>query len=665
MVARRVVLNFDRESIASISDERGRPVASIELEPELLSLVFGRQQQERMIVPLADVPKVLVDAVLAAEDARFYRHAGIDPLAVLRAAVTNVKSGRIVQGGSTITQQTVKNLYFSQERTWWRKIREASMSVILDSRYSKDRILEVYLNAVYLGQRGSVSICGVQAASRYFFGRNVADLSLAEAATLAGMIRNPGGYNPFTHADRAVERRNAVLDAMLDLGVADKAEVARAKAESLRVASGGAGFAQAPYVVDFVRAQIAELYSDQVLAENGLEIYTTIDTLVQASAEEALARGLARLEADVPIIRRQKARRRLQGSVIVTDPRSGAILALVGGRDYQDSQFNRATQARRQPGSCFKPFVYLAAFQAAMAGKDGGLTPASILDDSPFELVSGGRTWRPSNYDGMFLGPLPARAALEESRNVPTARAALSVGLNSVIATAKACGFTENFAPLPSLALGAQEVTPLELATAYGTLATFGINVPARILEDVEVRDGRKLEKRVREAREAVVPVAAYLVDDVLRGVLIRGTAASASALGFRGDAAGKTGTTDDTRDAWFVGFTPEILALVWVGYDDNTKTGLTGASGALPIWVDLMMHAQHRWAGSTFPEPPGVLRVEVDPESGELAVAGCPKRAEEVFAAGTEPGPCSLHQSAFKRWWNKLFRQPREGSPN
>ncbi len=407
------------------------------------------------------------------------------------------------------------------------------------------------------------------------------------------------------------------------------------------------------------------MYSDQVLAENGLEIYTTIDTLVQASAEEALARGLARLEADVPIIRRQKARRRLQGSVIVTDPRSGAILALVGGRDYQDSQFNRATQARRQPGSCFKPFVYLAAFQAAMAGKDGGLTPASILDDSPFELVSGGRTWRPSNYDGMFLGPLPARAALEESRNVPTARAALSVGLNSVIATAKACGFTENFAPLPSLALGAQEVTPLELATAYGTLATFGINVPARILEDVEVRDGRKLEKRVREAREAVVPVAAYLVDDVLRGVLIRGTAASASALGFRGDAAGKTGTTDDTRDAWFVGFTPEILALVWVGYDDNTKTGLTGASGALPIWVDLMMHAQHRWAGSTFPEPPGVLRVEVDPESGELAVAGCPKRAEEVFAAGTEPGPCSLHQSAFKRWWNKLFRQPREGSPN
>ncbi len=662
---RRVVLNFDPESIASISDERGRPVASIELEPELLSLVFGPQQQERMIIPLSEAPKVLVNAVLAAEDARFYRHSGIDPLAVLRAAFANVKSGRIVQGGSTITQQTVKNLYFSQERTWWRKSREALMSVILDSRYSKDRILEVYLNAVYLGQRGAVSICGMQAASRYFFGRNVADLSLAEAATLAGLIRNPGGYNPFAHPDRALERRNTVLEAMLDLGLADKAAAARAKAEPMRVASGGAGYAQAPYVVDFVRAQLAELYSDQVLVEDGLEIYTTIDTLVQASAERALERGLVRLEADTPLIRRQKSRRRLQGCVIVTDPRSGAILALVGGRDYQDSQFNRATQARRQPGSCFKPFVYLAAFQAAMAGKDGGLTPASLLDDSPFELVVGGRTWRPSNYDKMFRGPLSARVALEESRNVPTVRAAQAVGISRVIATAKACGFTERFAPLPSLALGAQEVTPLELATAYGTLATLGVNVPVRILEDVEFSDGRKLEKRVREAREAAVPAAAYLVDDVLRGVLIRGTGASAAGLGFRGDAAGKTGTTDDTRDAWFVGFTPEILALVWVGYDDNTKTGLTGAAGALPIWVDLMMHAQHRWAGSSFPEPPGILRVEVDPESGEMATSGCPHRVEEVFAAGTEPGPCSLHQGTFKRWWNKLFHNPRERSPN
>ena len=665
VAARRAVLTFSGGSIGSITDERGRRLPSIDLEPELLSLVFGRQQEERMIVPLAEVPKNLVNAVLAAEDARFYQHAGIDPLAVVRAAFTNVKSGRIVQGGSTITQQTVKNLYFGQERTWWRKAREALMAVILDARYSKDRILEVYLNEVYLGQRGSVSICGVQAASRFFFGRNVADLSLAEAATLAGLIRNPGGYNPFTHRDRAVERRDLVLNAMLEAGLADKKAVARAKAEPLRVASGGAGYARAPYVVDFVRAQLAELYSEHALAESGLEIYTTIDTLVQAQAETALESGLARLEAEIPLVRRQKGRRRLQGCVVVTDPRSGAILALVGGRDYQDSQFNRATQARRQPGSCFKPFVYLAAFEAAMAGEDGGLTPASILDDSPFELISGGQTWRPANYDGEFVGDLSARAALEGSRNVPTARAAQALGMKHVIAAAAACGFTERFDPLPSLALGAQEVTPLELATAYGTLATLGLRVQPRILDAVEGRGGRRLGKRVPDVREAVPPAAAYLVDDVLRGVLTRGTAASAAALGFRGDAAGKTGTTDDTRDAWFVGFTPEMLALVWVGYDDNAKTGLTGAVGALPIWVDLMMHTQHRWAGSTFPEPAGIVHLEIDPESGEQLTEGCPERVEEIFAAGTEPGPCSRHQNAFRRWWNKLFHRPRGPSLN
>lgn len=658
---RRAAISFAGGAIAAIADERGRPLPSIDFEPELLSLMFGEQQNERVLVPLGQVPKILIDAVLAAEDARFFHHAGIDPLAVLRAAFTNVKSGRIVQGGSTITQQTVKNLYFGQERTWWRKAREALMSVILDARYSKERILEVYLNEVYLGQRGSVAICGMQAASRYFFGHDVADLSLGEAATLAGLIRNPGGYNPFTHADRAVERRDVVLSAMQEQGFADKAAVARAKAEPFRVASGGAGYARAPYVVEFVRAQLAEYDTPQLLTKDGIEIYTTIDTLVQARAEEALQRGLDRLEANVPLVHRQLAHRRLQGCIVVTDPRTGSILALVGGRDFQDSQFNRATQARRQPGSCFKPFVYLAAFQAAMTGDAGGLTPSSILDDSPFELVSGGKTWQPANYDGAFVGSLSARSALEGSRNVPTARAAQELGLERVISAARASGFTENFEPLPSLALGAQEVTPLELATAYGTLATEGRYVRLRILERIESSAGRALDVPAAETRAAIPPVAAYLVDDVLRGVLTRGTAASSGSLGFRGDAAGKTGTTDDTRDAWFVGFTPEVLTLVWVGYDDNAKTGLTGATGALPIWVDVMMHAQHRWAGSSFVEPPGIVRVNVDPESGGMATDGCPERKPEVFAAGTEPAPCPLHQNAFKRWWNKLFHRPQK----
>jgi penicillin-binding protein 1B len=360
---RRVTIAFSGSAIRSVVDEKGRPVRNVEVEPELLSLLFGKKQEERQPVSLNQVPKVLVNAVLAAEDARFFSHAGVDPLAVLRAAFANVRKGEVVQGGSTITQQTVKNLYLGQERTFSRKAREAVMSVVLDMRYSKQRILEVYLNEVYLGQRGSVAICGVQAASSYFFGRNVQDLSLAEAATLAGMIRNPGGYNPFTHAERALARRNQVLDLVLEQGFAKREEVAKAKAEPLRVASGGAGYARAPYVMDAVRAQLGEMYSAQALSEEGVSIYTTIDSIVQARAEAALAAGLERLEKEAPQVRRQKAKRRLQGCVVVTDPRTGAILALVGGRNYQDSQFNRVLQARRQPGSCFKPFVYLAAFE--------------------------------------------------------------------------------------------------------------------------------------------------------------------------------------------------------------------------------------------------------------------------------------------------------------
>src|SRR5262249_15338811 len=284
-----------------------------------------------------------------------------------------------------------------------------------------------------------------------------------------------------------------------------------------------------------------------------------------------------------------------------------------------------AIQAARQPGPCFKPFVYLAAFEAAMDGAAGGLTPASVLDDSPFEITSGGKVWSPANYDGEFRGDIPVRAALEDSRNVPTAKAAQAVGLPPIIEAARRCRLDETFQPLPALALGAQEVPPLEVATAYGTLATLGQRTSPRIIREVVARDGRTLEMHAPEIKKVVRPAAAFLVDDILRGVLTKGTAASSSSLGFRGDAAGKTGTTDDTRDAWFVGFTPEILTLVWVGYDDNARTGLTGAAGALPIWVDVMMGSRHRWAGSSFPEPPGISRVEIDPVTGGLAVDGCP----------------------------------------
>lgn len=654
---RRARLRYAGNAIASIDDGRGRVIGRIEIEPELLSLVFGPRQEERRIVRLQDVPRGLIDAVLAAEDERFFSHPGFDPIGIARAAVANVRSGRIVQGGSTITQQTVKNLYLGQERTVWRKLREVAMAVILDLRYPKDRILETYLNEVYLGQRGSVAICGMETASQFYFGRSLGDLTTGEGALLAGLIRSPGGNNPFAHPERAIERRNQVLDALHEGGKLDDAAWTKAKSEPLRLASGGAGFARAPYAVELVRSQLAEAYSAQELAEEGLEIFTTLDTDLQHAAELALREGLERLERDLPSVRAQVRRRRLQGAVVVLDPRGGAVLALVGGRDYRESQFNRALQAERQPGSCFKPFVYLAGLERAQRGEHG-LTAATILDDSPFEMISGGKSWAPMNYDGEFRGPVPARQALEQSLNVPTVRAAQAVGLDAVVELAGRCGISRRLEPLPSLALGAQEVTPVELARAYATLANGGVRPSLTAVREVDAPGGRRLDRVAPRAERAVTPEATWVLTHMLEGVLTRGTAASSSALGFTGVAAGKTGTTDDTRDSWFVGYTPDLLALVWVGYDDNSRTGLTGAVGALPIWVEVLRAASHRRSARVFEPPAGVLPVEIDPETGGLAVSGCPARAQEWFIAGTEPAPCTEHEGGLFRWFRKLFRK-------
>jgi penicillin-binding protein 1B len=661
----RFRVRFDRGRLAAIDDERGRTLDKIELEPELLALMFGPRQEEREFLRLVDVPRDFVHAVLAAEDSRFYDHHGVDFLAIGRASAANLKSGRIVQGGSTITQQTVKNLHLGQERTWWRKIREVLLALVLDGKYDKDRILEVYLNEVYLGQRGSVAICGVGAASRYYFGRDLRDLSLADMALLAGLIRSPGSYNPFAHPEQSVARRNLVLDAMAEAGLVAAEAAAKARAEPLRLGSGGAGFARAPYVVDLVRAQLSELYPPRAFAEEGLRIFTTIDTIVQEQGEEKLRKGLERLEKGKTLAKAVAAGKRLQGLVIVLEPGSGAVLALVGGRDYQGSQFNRAVQARRQPGSCFKPFVYLAGFEAAGEGSDRGLTPASILEDEPVEIRAGGKTWRPMNYDGEFRGPVTAREALEKSLNIPAVQAAQHVGLSEVISVAERCGVKSRLQELPSLALGAQEVTPLELATAYATLANEGTRVTPRIIREVVSGDGTLLPTERSRTLAAVSPQAAFLVTDVLRGVLLEGTAASARALGFEGDAAGKTGTTDDMRDSWFVGYTPDLLALVWVGFDDNARTGLTGATGALPIWVDFLMHVRFRW-GASFHAPEGLVQRAVDPATGGLAVARCPAEREEWFLEGTEPDePCPVHGSGIGRWLKNLLRPRDEAAPD
>jgi len=650
------------QRIIAISEADGRRLPRVTLEPEPIATLFGLRQEERRPISLEQVPDNFVRAVLAAEDSRFYSHHGLDLRGIARAAWVNVRRQKIVQGGSTITQQTVKNLFLGQERTWSRKLRESLLSIVLDGKFSKDRILEVYLNEVYFGQRGPVAICGAEAASRFYFGRELEHLSIGEWAMLAGLIRSPGSYNPFRHPERARERRDQVLHSMLQLGFVDSASVTAALAEPLELASGRAGSSGSAYAVDFVRRQLAERYPRRVLEEDGLSIYTTIDPRLQLDAELALREGLEKLERDRPAVTRQLDRRRLQGAVVVLRPATGEILALVGGRDYGESQFNRAVQARRQPGSCFKPFVYAAGFELTRAGDPAGLTPATLLDDAPLELIVNGKSWRPQNYDREFRGPVTARVALEQSLNVPTIRAGQQVGLTRVIEVARRLGIESKLAPVPALSLGTSEVTPLELATAYGALAQQGMRATPWTIRAVADAEGLLLEGSEPERVRAVSAESAFLTTDILRGVFSNGTAKSAAALGFNRTAAGKTGTTNQTRDAWFVGYTPELLALVWVGYDDNASTGLTGASGALPIWVDFMNRATGRGRMRGFAQPTEIVRKLIDPETGQLAVPGCPKVSEETFARGSEPNTeCREHLGRFKRWLRKWKQRRRD----
>lgn len=655
----RLRIDLAGERVRSIREESGPALDRAEFEPELLASLYGPRQEDRQPLPFAAIPRGLIDAVLAAEDARFFQHHGLDLRGILRAGWVNLREGQVRQGGSTVTQQTVKNLFLNQERSWWRKLREGAMSLIVDARYSKPKILEVYLNEVYLGQRGSVAICGVQAASRFYFGRDVEALSLAEFALMAGLIQSPGRHNPFLHPQAARERRDGVLRNMLRLGLASDAEVEAARAEPLRLASGRAGYRDAGYAVDFVRAQLAAHFSEQLLREEGLHIHTTLDTLWQEAVERALRAGLERLERTVSTVNKQRDRRRLQGAVVVTDPSEGAVLALVGGRDYAESQFNRATRAMRQPGSCFKPIVYAAGLASAERGDEAGLTTASLLDDSPFEVVEAGRRWAPSNYDRTFRGEVSLRRAIEDSLNVPAVRAARQVGLARVVEVARRCGIESPMAAVPSLALGTSEVTPLELAGAYGSFASGGRHNAPWIVREVQDRQGKTLARRRVDESRAVSPFTAFLVNDLLRGVLERGTARAAANMGYVGRGAGKTGTTDHTRDAWFVGYTPRRLALVWVGYDDNVATGLTGATGALPIWVDAMKAVDDPHDPADFNPPSGMLQVEIDPTTGQAA-AGCPETLTEWFAPGTEPlETCRLHgPGRMRRWFDRLFRR-------
>jgi penicillin-binding protein 1B len=633
-------------------------IFSIEIEPELITAIFEGGWQERNLVKLSAVPKYLTDAIVTIEDRRFYEHFGIDPRSIARAIMANIKNVGVSQGGSTITQQLVKNMFLSHKRTFWRKINEAVMAVILDARYSKEEILEAYINEIYLGQRGSVGIFGFGEAARFYFSKEVSQLTLAESALLSGLIRSPNSYSPYVNINKSRTRRNLVLSKLLERDKITNDEYKTALSEQIVMREYQIKDNDAPYFVDYVRKQLQENYPESVLTSEGLQIFTTLDPNLQRAGDRALKSGLAELENRYPSLKRKEQDESLQGAILVIQPQTGYIKAMLGGRDYKITQFNRIAQAKRQPGSVFKPIVYLTALTPMPDGKPK-FTPSSIIDDSPVTINFDNKDWSPQNYDKKYYGNVTLRTAIEKSLNASTVKIAQETGIENIISTAKALGIESPLQNIPSIALGTIELTPLEIGVAYSTIANSGIRPVPISIKDVIDKDGNVIEKKALEMEKAASPQASFILTHLLKGVIDNGTAMAVRQAGFNRPAAGKTGTTSDYKDAWFVGYTPELLSLVWLGFDQKDVINLSGSQAALPIWTDFMKSALGNTENSDFLPPQGIVFKKVDRKSGLLANSSCPDSVEEAFIEGTEPKEeCSGEKGGIIKWFKGIFEK-------
>ena len=635
--------------------------------PKLVTNLSDASREKRRLVEFKDIPKVLVDAVTAGEDRSFFSHHGLDPKRIAGAFVSNLDDAHRLQGGSTITQQLARNFFLTAEPTWRRKVSEAFISVILELRLTKEQIFTMYANEVYLGQRGSFAIHGFGEGSTAQFGKDLSELTLAEAATLAGIIPAPNAYSPSKHPDRATVRRNLILRAMRQTGSITPENYEKAKQAELEITRLTADVTDAPYLVDFIREGLLKDYSEEELMSGGFKVYTTLDPDLQKAAVEAVEKGLTFVEQQL-VARDKKNKRpenrpRPQAALIALDPHTGEIKAMVGGTDYAASQYNRITEAFRQPGSIFKPFVYAAALETAydfssdnadaIANPDiqsldeRAITPLTTFMDAPQVFVYGGAAYQPNNYKHQYRGLVTVRAALQHSLNLPTIRVAEQIGYNRVAALAKRMGLNANIKGYPSVALGAFEVTPIELAGAYTAFANEGKRIEPHALLRVEAPDGRVLKAYKYEPREVLRPEIAYLMTHLMEGVIDHGTGAGVRSRGFKLPAAGKTGTS---RDGWFAGYTKDLLVIAWVGFDDNRDLNLEGARSALPIWTEFMLkayelHPVRDAARMSFKPPSGIEIVKIDAESLLLATPSCQNTFEEAFVAGTAPATyCPLH---------------------
>jgi penicillin-binding protein 1B len=658
--AKRVNVIFDGGKVAALRDAGGAELPLARLEPLPIGGIYPAGNEDRVLVRLADVPKHLLQTLIAVEDRQFYAHAGFDVRGLARAA-RSLFTGR-VQGGSTITQQLVKNFFLTPERTIERKLTELVMAVLLELHYGKDEILETYLNEIYFGQDRDRAIHGVGLAAQFYFGKEVQHLNPAESALLVGMIRGPAHYDPHRHAQRALERRNFVLREVRDEKGITAEEYAQARASPLNVSKkAGMGTTPYPAFLQLVHRQLRRDYDEADLRTEGLRIFTTLDPRVQEAAEAALTKRLAQFDKE----RRFGREPGLEGAVVVSDPQSGELHALVGGRDPRYRGYNRALDASRPVGSLLKPAIYLTAL--ADSARYTLITP---IDDGPFVWKSrGAPDWQPANYDKKFHGLVPLRTALAQSYNAAAARLGTEIGIERVLDTVRRLGVDRPMRPFASTLLGAIELSPLEVAQMYQTIASGGFRSPLRAIREVTTQEGRPLTRYPLAVEQVFAPEPIYLLAAAMQDVVREGTAQSLSKFLPPDIAvAGKTGTTDEQRDAWFAGFTGDRLAIVWVGYDDNRAARLSGSTAALPIWGDMMAALAPEPLALAKPE--GIELVLIDPQTGLRGGTSCPGATEVPFMQGSAPqerAPCSGTMDAAveaveqtvqkaKSWLERLF---------
>jgi penicillin-binding protein 1B len=644
------------------------PATTAELEPEIITNLFDSTREKRRIIRYDDLPPNLIHALLAAEDKRFFEHGALDVVRVVGATFYDLRSGERAQGASTIDMQVARTFFFTTKRVWSRKLKEVLMAAELDERFSKEQILELYANDIYLGNRGSFSIRGFGEGAQAYFGKDVRELNLGECAFLTAIIRSPNRYSAAEHhLDRANEARDRVLSQMVEDGYITAAQADEAKQTKLHFVNGGMSSSSAPYFVDMVKDHLLEKYSENDLETQSYHIYTTLDPDLQRAATDAVQTGIQGV--DKLLARRYAAWKKkgqpvpqVQVALIALDPKTGEIRALVGGRDYGESQLNHAL-AHRQPGSVFKPFVYAAAFNNAIQNQQPIITPSTTVDDVPTTFEFDNKEYTPNNYGEEFYGTVTVRDALMRSLNVATVKVAEMIGYQRVVDMARQMGVQDNMMATPALALGSYEMTPIEVAAAYTAFANNGVRAEPLFIRSVIDDQGNTEEATSPQTKSVLDPRVSFLVTSLMEDVINHGTGYPVRAMGFEAPAAGKTGSS---RDGWFSGYTSNLLCVVWVGFDDNRDLDLTGGQAAAPIWGEFMKRAvalpEYRNTAD-FEPPDGVVEQAVDPDTGMLSAPTCPKMVQEYFVSGTQPTQyCDAANTATQggsgpgEWLSHLF---------